>query len=182
MKNRKRILIVIGGILVMILILFCLWWKGLFLPSWINWKETEVTEDFDQDGKPETLTLQKKRLILKRDGKTLYETPERWKIVSISIGDIDQDNVKEILALAWRHGDYGAYRPNWVKHDTIQWREHLYIFEVKDNQIKAQWMSSKLNPQIKSLRLNKDGSFTCVSPENQKSVWQWHGYGVYRIK
>lgn len=31
------------------------------------------------------------------------------------------------LVLAWRHGNYGDHRPDWVKHDAIAWSERLYI-------------------------------------------------------
>lgn len=177
---KRKFLIGITVILISCITGFFLWWKGCFLPSWITWKDQRVSEDFDQDGRKETVLLKKNHLILKRGEKDLSETPDRWKISEMYTGDIDDDGIVEILVLAWRHGDYGAYHPDWVKHDTIRWSEHLYIFEIKDDQIKAQWMSSKLNPQIQKLKVNQDGSFTCTSPEQKKSVWKWQGYGVYR--
>ncbi len=181
MVNHKKKIIIITVIIVLILTVSGLWWEGYFLPSWIAWKQEDITEDFDQDGRNETIVLDHRRLTLKRGSEVLYETPSRWKISAMYAGNIDEDDNIEILVLAWRHGNYGDYRPNWVKHDTIAWSERLYIFEVKDDKIQPQWMSSRQPEYIQSLKLNKDKTFTCISPEGKKSVWKWQGWAVYRV-
>lgn len=179
--KHKKILTVILVITAIAVLLAGLWWEGHFLPGWIDWKNESITDDFDQDGKKETIVLDKRHLILKRNDQVLYETPSRWKISSMYAGNIDEDDNIEILVLAWRHGNYGDHRPNWVKHDTIAWSERLYIFEVKNDKIQPQWMSSRQPEYIQSLKLNKDKTFTCISPEGKESVWKWQGWAVYRV-
>lgn len=178
--KKRKIILGIVGVIVLSLILSALWWKGYFLPSWVNWCEKEMAVPENPEGYPGEIVLKNRKLVYQVEGNVLYTTPDEWYVTDFLINDIDQDDMPEVLFLVWSHSDFGDHHPFYQKKDTFSFSEHLYIFDLQSYTLTPQWMSSRLSPQIKSWSINADHELMIEDPYDETSTWKWYGYGIVR--
>ena len=129
------------------------WHKGAFLPRWIIWQEKEEiygfsetdTENTDEklwtnESKDESnlnqlkFILKNKRLELDKDNTVLWTSPKDILVQDFLWCDINHDNKAELVILCWRIGRYGNAKPYWVENDEHTWSQHIYIYELRDNE------------------------------------------------
>jgi len=129
------------------------------------------------------------------DGKVVWTTPKAWIVHDARIGDMDDDGVKDIIALVDAPGTYGRLKPFWITEDDQSLHQHLYIFDIVDGAFHPVWMTSRIYTPTCSflLQRNVDGSSdlvtwdgddtakngVCASPK--RSVWHWNGWGFSKV-
>lgn len=179
-KRRKllasRILVLIFLIIIGTVGIFFGRYHGLFLPGWIEWETDHITLKNNNE-----IYLENKRIAYQRGNDLLWESPKEWKVSKVLVADIDEDGSDEVMMLLWNRGDYGDYHPIWIKPDKYSYYQHLYVFNITDNQLERQWMSSRLLPQIKKLDLGENNTLIAVDPYDNQTIWKWMSWGFTAI-
>lgn len=157
-----------------------LYLRGFFLPSWVQWKEAEITGDFDLDGKEETMRTARKSVYLMQGEDEIQLLPGDWLAADLQSGDIDRDGRQEILIIVFSRRNYGDYRPFWEEEDREQFYQHLYIYHYENGKLKPFWMSSRLRPEFRDMLVKEDGMLEMTDTAGEKSVWQWKTWGLER--
>ncbi|MBR2825607.1 MAG: hypothetical protein IKE51_05025 [Solobacterium sp.] len=180
-QSRRQLLAIkivwaILFILIGIGIVFYCRYHGLFLPNWVIWEMNQ-----SDLGNNKRIQLANKKLSYYQDDTLLWESEKDWKISKYLITDIDEDDQDEVIMLLWNRGDYGDYHPIWEKPDKINYYEHLYVFNLEDNRLERQWMSSRLLPLIKELEIGKENTLVAKDPEGVPTTWKWITWGFTAI-
>lgn len=160
--------------------IFLCWWKGLFLPNWIDWERKEFTYETAQ------LQLQNRRLSLFLEDaegglSPVYQTAWDWCVQDVLTYDINQDGQEELILLVWKHGSYGEHRPFWVKHNDIRLEQHIFIYqwdETRAARLRPIWMSSALGYQVTQIARGTKESLVVTDRTGESKVWQWQGFGL----
>lgn len=172
----KRVIAVAAAVLMSAAVLWQMYLRGFFLPSWVEWKEVSLTGDFDLDGKEETLQTENKQILM--DGNILL--PKEWLISDLQSGDIDRDGRQEIILLVFNRQNFGRYRPVWEGKDQEKFYEHIYIYHYENGKLVPFWMSSQLKPELTSVLVRDDGMIEASDTMGEKSLWQWITWGLER--
>ena len=177
MRTLIKILSIFGIVAILATILYI---RGFFLPSYIQWKNINLSMDLNRDGIKEIYQLKNKQAIIQFENET-YEFDREWFISDIKIDDIDQDGVKELLMLVWNRTNYGDYSPFWDTNDTLHFSQHLYVFTIQNDSIHSKWMSSSLRPIIKNWEI-RNHELVLTDPDDETTVWKWIDFGFERIE
>ena len=177
MKKRSVLLILVlilaaaaAGVL--------LWLFGAFLPRWVTWTSTSITEDLDSDGTEETFLVKNRRFFVKRGDETLYSSPLLWRVSDLFTEDIDGDGYKEIIFIVWKHGSYGPHRPFWVEHDTIRFSQHVFIYRFRDGKVSSAWMSSDIGRKVKQSFFDENSRLHLIETNENETIWEWLDWGL----
>ena len=153
---------------------------GMFLPGWIEWNTKIIEEDLDGDGIVETVELGHKRIKIYKEQSLLFES-EDWKVSDVLTGDVDHDGETDLIFIIWNRSNFGRSHPFFEENDTGSWYQHLYVYNLRDNELHAKWMSSGLRPNIARLEISNEGELYLTDPENTVSVWAWIDWGFEKI-
>ena len=199
LSRKKKVLITAGAVLALLLILFVLWIRGMFLPGYVTWNsdtksvsvgaaanETPATDagtsaDTDRAGEY-LLTLKNKTLRISRDGNVIFKTPFTWLISDVLTGDIDRDGDDELLLLLWKHWEYMGVTPFWDKGSKIPFSQHIFIYEFDGNDIAPKWMASRLPCPVADWKLDLSYRVCIKDPEGNESCWQWDNFGLKLVE
>ncbi|MEA4925882.1 MAG: hypothetical protein VB084_11285 [Syntrophomonadaceae bacterium] len=199
----KREQVKLVKIIICTLLLTCaLGWVSssrVLLPFFAGCEEQTVLEDTDHDGDPESYVLHNRSLSVYANDRLLWQSDEDWMVQSFVLADVNHDTIDDLLMVVWKRGSFGPAKPFWTSRDDRRFSHHLFMYNLRQGQIKPLWMSSALDRPIKSLRiadpdndgknelLVQDGSYSlwgwikasAVSPAFQ--AWQWKGWGFYQL-
>lgn len=178
------------------------WHKGAFLPRWIIWQEKEEiygfskidTENTDEklwtnEPKDESnlnqlkFILKNKRLELNKDNTVLWTSPKDILVQDFLWCDINHDNKAELLILCWRIGRYGNAKPYWVENDEHTWSQHIYIYELRDNEeIHPIWMASDIGMDVKDWSFDDIDRLVITETSGRRTSWDWVSWGLSLVK
>ena len=178
------------------------WHKGAFLPRWIIWQEKEEiygfsetdTENTDEklwtnEPKDESnlnqlkFILKNKRLELDKDNTVLWTSPKDILVQDFLWCDINHDNKAELLILCWRIGRYGNAKPYWVENDEHTWSQHIYIYELRDNEeIHPIWMASDIGMDVKDWSFDDIDRLVITETSGRRTSWDWVSWGLSLVK
>lgn len=178
------------------------WYKGAFLPRWIIWQEKEEiygfpetdTENTDEklwtnEPKDESnlnqlkFILKNKRLELDKDNTVLWTSPKDILVQDFLWCDINHDNKAELLILCWRIGRYGNAKPYWVENDEHTWSQHIYIYELRDNEeIHPIWMASDIGMDVKDWSFDDIDRLVITETSGRRTSWDWVSWGLSLVK
>lgn len=173
----KRTLIILSIITVFFAIIVFVWYKGMFLPSWVNWETVELSDETSGD----LIVVDNKTVNVINNNEILWSLNKNCKVQSALLCDIDNDKQDELLVLCWKIGKYGKRRPFWVKHDELKWSQHIYIYEIGETKVTPKWMASDIMQEVKSWESVNDHFIVNYSPEGKKSTWTWISWGLERV-
>ncbi len=178
------------------------WHKGAFLPRWIIWQEKEEiygfsetdTENTDEklwtnESKDESnlnqlkFILKNKRLELDKDNTVLWTSPKDILVQDFLWCDINHDNKAELVILCWRIGRYGNAKPYWVENDEHTWSQHIYIYELRDNEeIHPIWMASDIGMDVKDWSFDDIDRLVITETSGRRTSWDWVSWGLSLVK
>lgn len=178
------------------------WHKGAFLPRWIIWQEKEEiygfsetdTENTDEklwtnESKDESnlnqlkFILKNKRLELDKDNTVLWTSPKDILVQDFLWCDINHDNKAELLILCWRIGRYGNAKPYWVENDEHTWSQHIYIYELRDDEeIHPIWMASDIGMDVKDWSFDDIDRLVITETSGRRTSWDWVSWGLSLVK
>jgi hypothetical protein len=190
-------------IIICTLLLICaLGWVSssqVLLPFFAGCADQTVVEDIDQDGNPKSYVLHNRRLSVYENNQLLWQSAEDWMVQSFVLADVNHDAVDDLLMVVWKRGSFGPNKPFWVLKDDLRFSNHLFLYNQQQDRMKPLWMSSALDRPIKTLKIadpNNDGKNELLVQEGSYSiygwikaaytspefeVWQWKGWGFYRL-
>lgn len=178
------------------------WHKGAFLPKWIIWQEKKDIYGFSEtdtantdeklwtnEPKDESILnqlkfiLKNKRLELDKDNTVLWTSPKDILVQDFLWCDINHDNKAELLILCWRIGRYGNAKPYWVENDEHTWSQHIYIYELRDNEeIHPIWMASDIGMDVKDWSFDDIDRLVITETSGRRTSWDWVSWGLSLVK
>lgn len=161
------------------------WHKGAFLPRWITWQEKEEIYGFSEISNLNQLKfiLKNKRLELDKDNTVLWTSPKDILVQDFLWCDINHDNKAELLILCWRIGRYGNAKPYWVENDEHTWSQHIYIYELRDNEeIHPIWMASDIGMDVKDWSFDDIDRLVITETSGRRTSWDWVSWGLSLVK
>lgn len=189
-------------ILLGILLACILMWVSssrILLPLCCREADKTLTEDIDGDNFRETYILKNQRLVVSENEITLWISPEDWKVQSFLLADVNHDQQKELVMVVWKKGSFGRDKPFWLNQDDRRYSNHLFVYSLSHDRMKPLWMSSALSRPIHSLQIQDvdndgkneliihEGTYSMLSyltksqPQKDYTLWQWKGWGFFRI-
>jgi hypothetical protein len=168
----------------------------------VGWDSRTAT--MTQDLKPCPLTqepgvskgyqtdIREGRLEVRQNDKTIWTSPLAWQVQEAHMADLNGDGEEEIAALTMAPGEFGRIKPFWVTQDDKGVRQHIYIFNLKDNVFHPVWMASRVYRPTCAFRLGRilqNGRDQLVTLDAEKtassstcqasyvSIWDWNGWG-----
>lgn len=154
-------------------------------------KNFEQEADLDADLLKENYQLINKQLLVTEDNKTLWQSPDDWQVDSFVLADANNDGVVDINLSVWKPGDFGTSQPFWVKENDMSIKNHFFVFNLVDDQVKALWQSSNLEkPNCEFLLADIDddqkNDLVVIEGEYGKNtscqgkylaIWKWNDWG-----
>ncbi len=114
------------------------------------------------------------------DKKEIWALPGNVRSQDFFYEDVDHDGENELLILCWKRGRYGKHRPTWVRRDEIKWSQHIYIYEIADNQVRPKWMASDIGMNALSIEF-ADGMTVITDTEGTVTKWKWISWGLEKM-
>jgi hypothetical protein len=160
-----------------------------------------ATGDLDGDGNPEAYALIGHRLTVREGSRILWRSDPDWRVDSFALGDVDNDGTRELVLSLWKTGSFGALKPFWHEGEDTSYKNHLFVFQLREDTVHPAWCSSDLARPIVSFavrdtdgdglneHITGEGEYRRVEGERyaldtdsptRTTVWQWEEWGFYR--
>lgn len=154
--------------------------------------------DLDGDGITEEYSLAGHCFTVREGEKELWQSPPDWRVDNFVLEDADNDGELDIVITLWKKGSYGSLKPFWLKGEDDAYKNHLFVYRLKNKAMKQVWCSSALDQPIISLRIRdwdgdglnelvvREGQYRRIDGENygldtnarvRTSVWRWDEWG-----
>ncbi|MDP2874452.1 MAG: hypothetical protein Q8N84_04145 [bacterium] len=163
------------GFLLLVLIIFFLF---LYSPIQI------FRSDLDGDNNQEILFIWRGRAYLVKERRLVWQSDPEWKVERITFGDANNDGKPELLVSLWKFGSYGSSLPFWLKENTKEWGNHLFLYQWGEGKLKMVWGSSTLDEPIKEMLVgdfDTDGQNELRVLEKEKvGYWRWQGFNFFK--
>jgi poly-gamma-glutamate capsule biosynthesis protein CapA/YwtB (metallophosphatase superfamily) len=175
-----------------------------FLPSTLailNFQESNsalpdsqiTTADLDNDNLLEIYSLNQGRLVVTENSQILWQSPVEWWIDSFVLADANHDGSLNLNLSLWKAGDFGSSQPFWIKENDPSVKNHFFVLNLVNNQIKIVWGSSNLdqpNCEFRFADLDNDGQEELIVLEGEYTdnfqcqgkylaVWKWQEWGFF---
>lgn len=98
------------------------------LPDWIDWQSGEQVS---ADGRC-YLRLEDRSLSLYSDGRWMAKTPAVWQVQVALFADANADGEDNLILLCWKQGRFGSYHPFWLKAESSDWTQQIFVFYLQD--------------------------------------------------
>lgn len=106
------------------------------------------TADLDKDGTPEKYELRNGQLTISLPSipasAPLWQSPSDWTIDDFVLADSDNDGIPDLNMSVWKPGNFGQYKPLWVKENDTSIKNHFFIFDLRQGKMQPKWQSSNL--------------------------------------
>lgn len=177
-KERFVCVPCIGLLLACCLIVACQSLR-LTVPRWVTWSTCEYEVDLDEDSNSEHIALANRRLtVYAANGSTLFETPTAWHVCAAQVGDVNHDNLPELLMLVWRRGNYGTSRPFWETGFDLRMTEHLYVMGLCEGAVVPIWMGHDLGREVETFQFDASTGILSLNERNgTTTTWLWDNFG-----
>lgn len=154
--------------------------------------------DLDGDGIIEDYSLVDHCLTVRVGEEVLWRSPRDWRVDNVVLGDADNDGKINMVLTLWKKGSFGSVKPFWVTSEDAGYKDHLFVYCLKNKVMKQVWCSSDLDHPIISLTIRDwdgDGLNELVVEEGQyrkmnaeqytfdttaqvrTTVWRWDEWG-----
>ncbi len=143
--------------------------------------DKRIVCDLNGDGVEEVICLSDNHMTVSHEKAVLWESEPEWEVTDFLVGDMDRDGSRELLVLLWKKGSFGEYTPFWKENDE-EYSQHIYIYRMSENKIRAVWMSSRLKPQIQSWNMTKDSLIHIITDSGEDTDWMWGQWGLERVR
>ncbi|WP_242832369.1 hypothetical protein [Desulfosporosinus orientis] len=158
----------------------------------------QAAADLDGDGITEEYSLVDHCLTVREGDEELWRSPRDWRVDTLALGDADNDGTLNMVITLWKKGSFGALKPFWLTGEDTGYKNHLFVYGLKDKTMKQAWCSSDLDQPIISLTIRDwdgDGLNELVVEEGQyrridgeeytlnthsqvrTTVWRWDEWG-----
>lgn len=154
--------------------------------------------DLDGDGVPEAYSLAGPRLTVTEGRRVLWRSDRKWRVDSFALGDINNDGTDELALSLWKTGSFGTHRPFWHTGGDTSYKNHLFVFQLREDTVHPVWCSSDLSRPIVSFAIRdadgdgrnelatEEGQYRRVAGERYAldrslpattTLWQWERWG-----
>lgn len=161
-----------------------------------------ASDDLDGDGISERYLLEDHTLTVTEGSQKLWISPAEYTIDYFALGDIDNDGTLNLVFSLWKTGSFGRNHPFWHTGSDESYKNHLFLYKLREDTFKQAWCSSDLDHPILSFEIrdiNDDGENELVTlegeyiqiagerfaadPEGSKQTtkWKWGGWGFQRL-
>lgn len=178
--------------LIVLLILICIYLLFyIFRQKRFSLSQIIKFADLNNDSFKEEYRLQNGKLTVKQQGKIIWQSDKEWFIDSFVLADSTNDGVIDLNLSVWKPGNFGKSKPFWVEENDQSVKNHFFIFDLRDSQLKPVWQSSNLdkpNCQFSIVDINndKENELIVIEGEYKKpgecqgkytAIWKWNGWG-----
>ena len=153
-------------------------------------RKTE-SADLDGDSKREEYILERGILAISEESKNIWQSPNDWWIDDFILTDSTNDGIIDINLSVWKVGNFGSSKPFWVKENDLSIKNHFFILDFQNGEIKTIWGSSNLevpNCKIEIFDADEDSKNELVVAEGNysdfpdcksyyKAFWGWNDWG-----
>lgn len=156
-----------------------------------NFQKLKV--DANGDDELEDYILTNGILEVRQNNRIIWKSPDNWWIDSLVIADSTHNGQLNLNLSLWKSGNYGFSMPFWETENDPSVKNHFFVYEYKDGQLKQVWGSSNLskpNCEISFKDIDNDGQqellviegeytndYSCQG--NYLAVWKWQSWGFY---
>lgn len=162
-----------------------------------------VSADLDGDEDPEAYSLAGHRLTVTEGRQVLWCSDRDWRVDGFALGDVDNDGADELTLSLWKTGSFGALRPFWHTGEDASYKNHLFVFRLREDTFRSVWCSSDLTHPIVSFAIRdvdgdglnelvtEEGHYRKVKGEryaldpggpSRTTLWQWDQWGFSKKK
>jgi len=201
--NKKLSQVALFAILIILILIVLIPWIMLPVVSDAEAYSNCSRADLDRDGITEEYILDDDRLTVREEGQLLWQSPPDWHIENVVLGDANNDGVDNIVMTLWKTGSFGPVKPFWYPNEDVSYKNHLFVYQLKDKGMKQVWCSSDLDHPIVSFTIrdmDKDNLMELVVEEGQyqklaghrytldkssqlrTTVWRWDEWGFSAVK
>lgn len=138
-----------------------LWFSSGYKSGTGQESRMQMAADVNGNGIEELYVLEAGVLRAFEGGEEIWCTPEECDACCFTVGDIDGDGQLNVAVGVWRRGSFGRHRPFWETGPDNDYKNHLYIYRVKDGALRPMWFSSALARPIVTLEI-LDGDESAV--------------------
>lgn len=159
---------------------------------------TRISADLDRDGMTEEYLLIDHCLTIREGEKDLWQSPGDWRVDNFVLGDVNNDGTVNLVISLWKTGSFGTVKPFWQTVEDVGYKNHLFVYRLKDKVMKQVWCSSDLDCPIVSLTVQdideddlfelivEEGKYRKITGERytldrfaqvQTTVWRWDEWG-----
>lgn len=156
----------------------------------INYSQLEII-DLNHNSNSESYELLDGSLIIRKNKKLIWQSPDNWWIDSFVLADTENDGEININLSLWKRGSFGSSKPFWLEENDMSIKNHFFVLRHADNLVSQAWSSSNLtNPNCEFIMkdVNNDGQNDLVVIEGEYqedlqcigkyiAVWSWNGWG-----
>ncbi len=146
------------------------------LPSYASYNNKTLHDD--KSGL--TIKEEGRKITAYGNGEVVWKLEDNVLAQDFLLADIDHDKTDELLILCWKRGKYGRHRPTWVKHDTIMYSQHIFIYEIGQDTIRPKWMASDIGLKARSWEFS-DGVLSITDTEDVVTKWVWISWGLEKL-
>lgn len=114
-------------------------------------------------------------------GSAAFVSEPGWRVNDFLVGDLDRDGREELVLLVWRRGHYGPSHPFWVSRNEYAYSQHIFIYRQEEGKVQPVWMSSSLDPRVKSWSMTEQGCLRILTPSGEDTLWGWGSWGLERL-
>lgn len=163
---------------------------------------TRAVGDLDGDGMKEEYILVDHHLTVREGEKQLWRSPNDWRVDNFALGDVDNDGMVNLVLTLWKTGSFGSVKPFWQTAEDTSYKNHLFVYRLKNKAMKQVWCSSDLDRPIVSFTIRdvdgdgpslvvEEGKYRKMSGERytldtkapvRTTVWRWEEWGFRLIK
>lgn len=147
--------------------------------------------DLDNDATAEYYDLKNGKLTIAINEKMIWQTPSTWWIDDFVLADSNNDGITDINLSLWKSGNFGTSKPFWIKENDMSVKNHFFVLNFINGEIKQVWGSSNLakpNCNFKITDVDHDGKNDLIVIEgdysqnlncagNYVAVWKWNDWG-----
>ena len=159
------------------------------LPDWIIWKERTIHSLFSWNDpsipaaseEPCLVKLIDRRVTVESQEGILFESPDTLWVQDVLVSDADGDGERELVLLCWRQGHYDRARPFWIREADQSIRQHIYIYDWKENGFYQRWLASDILIDVYDWYIDSMDLFHLTEPDGTESRWVWDSWGLTRV-
>jgi len=147
--------------------------------------------DLDNNSIKETYILENGKLTISQNSKIIWQSPTEWWIDNFVLADSNNDGIADINLSLWKAGNFGSSKPFWVKENDMSVKNHFFVLDFINGEIKQIWGSSNLaepNCKFQIADIDNDGKNDLIVIEgdysqkpkcsgNYVAVWKWNDWG-----